>query len=139
MSKLLKKCLTHILSSDAIYSLPKSPPGKHKRLSLSVLLLLKAYNDILAHTKEKYPASGKHLKSAKNKQTAELKGPFTSERLRGTTKRRYYHAVDAVFLFVAVFIDKNLGFVESCDLTRMNVLYTKIAIKMLFEHGVGRE
>lgn len=45
-----------------------------------------------------------------------------------------YIAVDVVLPSAASFMARSLGFLERCDLTRMNVLYTGSVNKVLFEH-----
>lgn len=48
--------------------------------------------------------------------------------------RRKYYASDELFPFVETFSDRNLGSVEKCDRTLMNVLYTEIVSEVLFIH-----
>lgn len=67
------------------------------------LAQLKASKGSLTHSEERQPASGLHVKLAKKKQTAQLSGLLTEERLRGMTKRRTYYAVDTMFSFVSPF------------------------------------
>lgn len=52
-------------------------------------------------------------------------------------ERKDFNAIDTVFLFVAEFTRKNHGFVEKCDLTCMNVLYTEMVERELFDQRGG--
>lgn len=122
MSKLLKTCLVQCLSSNKTHSYPKGPPGKQKKLSSVVLPLLSACSGVLDHGEKKYPVLGLQVSFARKKQTTQLKSLLTEDGLRGLRHGRYYYAVDTVVLFTAASIYRRLGFVECCDLTRMNVM-----------------
>lgn len=49
-------------------------------------------------------------------------------------KRRNSYAADTVFPFAVFFINRSLGFAGTCNLTRMNVFYTKEVNRLLFAH-----
>lgn len=51
---------------------------------------------------------------------------------------RNHSAVDASFLIVAAFIDKSLGFVESCGLTGMNASNNEKVNEMVSIREAGR-
>lgn len=79
-----------------------------------------------------------HVDSAGKKQTAKLNGLYTEKGLRGMTERGKYFAVGTVFPFVATYIDRNLDFVERCNLTPMNVLYIEREKDVLLDQRKGR-
>lgn len=77
MSKFLKTFLAHCISSDEIYSHRKDPSGQQKRLSVVLLLLLKACSGVLAPIEEIHPVSGLRVDFAEREQTVQLNGPLT--------------------------------------------------------------
>lgn len=54
------------------------------------------------------------------------------EGLRGTVRRRNYHAVDTVTPFFAAFIERSVSIEERSDPARMSVLYSELLRKVLF-------
>lgn len=92
--------------------------------------LLQAYCGILAHILEKYSASGLRVELAKRKQTAQLSGLFTRDRLRKRTEKRKYYPADTVFLLPAAFTGRSLGFLKRGDLIWMSVSYAERAKKV---------
>lgn len=46
-------------------------------------------------------------------------------------ERRKYYAINTMFPFVAAFIERSLVFVESCEVTRINILNTQTVNKVL--------
>lgn len=135
VSRLLKLFLLHYLSSDKIPGHPECLADKRKKLSLLRLSLFRVYSTILAQSEEKYPLSDLRVNFAKIVEKAKLNRLFTVDKPRGMIERTNYYAVDTVFPFVAPFLDKSPGFVERCDFTRMNVLYTKMVSKLPFDHN----
>lgn len=80
---------------------------------------------------KKYPVPGLHVGFAEKEQTVQQNGPLTEGGLRGMMTERIYYAIDAVFPFAAGFIERSLGFMKRCNLTRMTVLYTGMGDKTL--------
>lgn len=50
-------------------------------------------------------------------------------------ERKNSYAADRVLPFVASFINGSLGFVERCNLTRINLFYTEMINTLLFDHN----
>lgn len=101
------------------------------------LRLHKGCSGAWASSAEKHPVQRMRTDFAKKEHTTLLNGPFTEERMRKMMEGRYYCAADAVFPFIEALFARSLGCVESCDLTRANVLYTELADKMFFDYRDG--
>lgn len=99
------------------------------------LLPLRACSTVLPHFEEKYPASGLHADFAKKKQREQPNGLLTENGLRGMMYKSSNHAVEKVVPFVASFTKTRLGIVKRCSLARMNVFYTEMVSKSLFDHN----
>lgn len=52
-------------------------------------------------------------------------------------QKRNYYGADTVISSAEEFIDKSLGFLESCDLVRMHTSYTEWIIRLLFDQSAG--
>lgn len=100
VSRLLKTRLIQCLSLDETYTHPRGPPGRLKRLSYVGLPLCKACSSALSHSEEKYPVPGLHVDIAKEKQTAQLNGLSTGEKLGRIKEERNYYAADRAFPFL---------------------------------------
>lgn len=99
------------------------------------LPLFEACHAVLAHIRGKYPAPGLHADIAEKKQTAQLNGLFREDGQQGMMKGRTHDAIETVFSFAAPFVDRSLGFVEWCNLTRRNVIYTEMVNYFLSDHS----
>lgn len=109
------------------------PPEKQKVLNSMRLALLKAYKGVLAQNEEKYSVSGLHKHFAHKKETAQPNVLVPAERLREMMERKNYYGTDTLFPIVAALVDKSLGLVENRDLTLINVFYTEMIQKVLFD------
>lgn len=101
------------------------------------LQLPRACDGILVYIEGKYLLPVLHVKLTKKKQTAQLSGLFTEERLQMMMEGRTYCAFDNSFPCAAAIIDRGIRFVERCDLTGENVLYFEMANKILFSYRGG--
>lgn len=81
--------------------------------------------------KQRYTLPGWHVKLAEKEKTAVLKGLLTGIDRRRMLKGKDQNAVNMVFLFEELFIDRGIGFKENCDLTGIIVQYTDIVNKVL--------
>lgn len=75
------------------------------------------------------------MELGKKQQTAQLSGLFTEDGLREMTKSRISYAADMRLPYDAPGIDGCLGFMERCELTRMNLFYTEVANSLLSDHS----
>lgn len=115
--KTFKDVLTPYLSLDEILGHSEGPPESSNRVSSVRRQLLRTCNGIPTETGVKYPIRGFSVEFPKKKQTLQLTGLLTGNRLQGARKEKVYYDVDAVFSFDAAFNDTNLGFVERGDST----------------------
>lgn len=98
------------------------------------LLLLKVCNGVLAHLKQKYLVPVFYLDFAREEQTPQLNGLLTGDGLREMIEGRNHCDADAVLLFAASFINRNPGFLERRDLTRISTGHTTMVKTLFFEH-----
>lgn len=80
----------------------------------------------LALTANQYPVSGLPVDFARKKQMAQPSGLFMEEGLQAMMKAKTCYAIYSLFPFIAAFIDRRHGFVESRNLIRMSVLCTEM-------------
>lgn len=99
--------------------------------------LLKACSCILAHIEGRYPVPDMHVDLAKMEQRAQPSCLFTGAEQQGVMERRMDYASDTAFSFVPAFTDKSFGFAESCNLTRINSLYTETDEKVRLDQRDG--
>lgn len=71
------------------------------------------------------------------KRAAQLVGLPTEERLQAMIEWINYFPVGTVFSIAVPLVHKNLGVVESCGLTRMDLLYTGIVNKTRPDQRAG--
>lgn len=83
MSGLLKLSFAQCYCSHDIYRHTEGLARKQKRLRSVRLPWLKVRNALLAYIEKKHPFPGLLVDFAKNKQTAQLSGPFTEDGPRG--------------------------------------------------------
>lgn len=131
--ELLKRDLAHFLTSDKISSLSRNPFRLGKRLSSVRLPPLKTWRAKLAHTEEKYSASGLHAAFARKQQTAQLNGLLPKETSRKRMGNNSFFAASTVFPLAAALMERSPVFVERYGLLWMMVLHSQMLNKVLLE------
>lgn len=132
--RFLKSFLIQCLSCDDLYSHPLGPAEKWRKLNLLKISPLRLCHEILAHVAQKHTLPGLHVDFAKKEKTAELDGLSIRDGPRQMFGGKEHYADDTVFLLVASFIDRNIGFGTNCDLTGINMQYIDIVDKVLVDH-----
>lgn len=77
-----------------------------------------------------------HANFAKKQQTASQNVLFTRKKLQGMMAGTSHYALDTMFPYITVVVDKNLSFMERCDSTWMSTSYDVITKKMPLDQKV---
>lgn len=105
--KVLQSCFIQYLSCNDVLSHPPRPTRKRKKLKSLKVSLLEARNGILARLEEKYALSRLHINFSEKEELAQL---LSEDDLQAMLDGRDYNVADTVFLYVASFTDKSIGF-----------------------------
>lgn len=107
-------------------------------MSSARLPLLRACSGILPSIEKIYSAPGLHKDFENKEKAARLTSLLTRDELREIVQGITHYAVFAVLPFFARSIDRSIGFVERCSLSRMDALYAEMANTKLLEREAVR-
>ena len=126
ISKLIKQCIVHRLSSPDLTTTTASRSGTPRTFKKVKKSILVGSNSILSAIERDYYITGLHVDFSKGEKGTNLNGLFTEDGIRGMLSAKDYHHVDMVFPFIAAFIDTCCDEVETAPLTSICTQYSDL-------------